>query len=92
MEHSHSFSGVSTLSKGHVHHYGEVTNEAPSTTGHTHSMKGSTTFNLEHSHRYSTRTGPAIKLPNGLHYHRFETKVEITKDHFHYISGNTSAD
>ncbi|MDF2882555.1 MAG: YmaF family protein [Clostridiaceae bacterium] len=91
-QHSHSFSGITTFNKDHIHHYGGVTAKATSGVPHVHNMEGITTYNLEHEHPYVTRTGPAIFLPNGLHYHYFETRVEYVKEHTHYISGYTSAD
>lgn len=91
-EHSHSYAGITTYNKGHIHHYGGVTAKAPSGVPHTHSMDGETTYNLEHDHDYKTRTGPAMHLPDGRHYHYFQTPVELVNGHIHYISGYTSAD
>lgn len=92
MEHSHSFSGATTYNKGHIHHYGGVTAKAQSGVPHTHRMKGTTTFNHDHDHDYATVTGPAILLPDGRHYHYYETRVEYKNGHTHYIGGHTSAD
>lgn len=91
-QHSHSYAGTTTYADGHVHHYGSVTTKAPSGVPHTHDMKGTTTFNHGHAHRYSTRTGPSIQLPDGRHYHYFQTRVELADGHIHYICGYTSAD
>ncbi|AKN31271.1 hypothetical protein Ccar_10570 [Clostridium carboxidivorans P7] len=91
-EHSHSYSGRTTYSQGHVHHYGEITDMAPSGVPHNHFMQGSTTFNHGHYHNYVTRTGPATYLPDGRHYHYFQTMLRRADGHIHYISGYTSAD
>lgn len=91
-EHSHSYSGTTTYSQGHVHHYGGVTDRAPSGVPHNHYMEGDTTFNHGHHHDYVTRTGPAINLPDGRHYHYFQTIVKRADGHIHYIGGYTSAD
>lgn len=92
LQHSHSYSGVTTYNQGHVHHYGGVTCKAPSGVPHCHKMNGITTFNNGHEHKYVTETGPAMNLPNGCHYHCFRTRVECEDGHIHYISGYTSAD
>lgn len=92
MKHSHSYAGTTSFDDCHVHHYGGITSIAPTGVPHTHCMQGETTFNDYHDHGYETRTGPAIALPNGLHYHYFETKVKCADGHIHYISGCTSAD
>lgn len=92
LEHSHSYCGITTYDEGHIHNYGGITDKAPSGVPHTHSMKGKTTYNFDHDHDYESRTGSAIMLPNGLHYHYFETRVKLADGHIHYISGCTSAD
>jgi hypothetical protein len=91
-EHSHAYTGPTTYDYGHIHHYGGITSKAPSGVPHVHSMKGETTYNHEHNHEYETKTGPAIMLPNGLHYHAYRTRVNYANGHIHYISGYTSAD
>jgi len=84
-QHSHSFAGYTTYEHGHIHHYGHITDKAPSGVPHRHSMEGETTYNHEHDHEYETETGPVILLPNGLHYHNFRTKVSYEHGHIHYI-------
>lgn len=91
-KHSHGYAGATTYNHGHIHHYGGVTDKAPSGVPHTHCIEGATTFNLAHDHKYTTQTGPAINLPDGRHYHCFQTRVEFENGHIHYISGYTSAD
>lgn len=90
--HSHSFSGITTFNKGHIHHFAGITAKAVSGVPHVHYMKGITTFNMNHEHAYVTRTGSAILLPDGRHYHYFEARVEYVEGHVHYIRGFTSAD
>lgn len=92
MKHSHSYEGKTTCNDCHIHHYGGVTAKAPSGVPHTHCMEGETTYNHGHDHDYATETGPAIMLPNGLHYHRYRTRVRFEDGHIHYIYGCTSAD
>ncbi len=91
-QHSHSYSGKTTYNQGHIHHYGGVTSKSPSGVPHNHGMKGITTFHNDHDHSYITKTGPAINLPDGRHYHYFETRVDRKDGHIHYICGFTSAD
>lgn len=91
-QHSHSFSGSTTYEQGHIHHYGGITDKETSGVPHIHHIEEITTYNNEHSHPYSTRTGPAIYLPNGSHYHLFQTRVKLVNNHIHYIRGYTSAD
>ena len=91
-QHSHSYSGTTTYDQVHIHHYGGVTTKATSGVPHTHCMEGITTFNADHDHKYVTKTGPAMNLPDGRHYHYFETRVEPAAGHIHYICGYTSAD
>jgi hypothetical protein len=91
-KHSHAYSGSTTYNDGHIHHYGGVTDKAKSGVPHCHYMEGTTTYYEDHEHEYCTKTGPVIMLPNGLHYHYFETRVKLADGHIHYISGFTSAD
>ena len=91
-KHSHSFSGMTTYENGHAHHYGGITSENDHDLYHDHEMKGETTHNYGHDHDYEFKTGPAIMLPNGMHYHMYACEVEYEDGHIHYISGPTSAD
>ncbi|MGE5629169.1 MAG: YmaF family protein [Solirubrobacterales bacterium] len=91
-QHSHSYSGTTTWSKNHIHHFGGISTKAPSGVPHVHNLHGTTTYNHEHEHSYAISTGPAIFLKSGLHTHHFRARVETVIGHFHYIYGTTSAD
>ncbi|MHC1682548.1 MAG: YmaF family protein [Clostridiaceae bacterium] len=91
-KHSHSFSGTTTYDQGHIHHYGGVTSIEEGGVPHVHEIEDFTTYNRGHQHPYTTRTGPAIYLPNGLHYHVIQTRVKLVNNHIHYIRDYTSTD
>src|SRR5690554_35916 len=89
---SHSLCGSKTYDYGHLHHYGTVTELAPSVIPHTHKFYRDTSYNDSHSHPYYTETGPAILTKDGRHYHEYCAKVQYADNHTHYIYGYTSTD
>jgi len=90
--HSHSLCGPTSYNDGHFHHYGTVTDLAPSGVPHTHRFYGDTSFIDDHVHPYYSETGPAIPTEDGRHYHEYRTIAEYTDGHIHYMRGCTSVD
>jgi len=90
--HSHSLCGTTSYNYGHLHHYGTVTELAPSVVPHTHKYCGDTSYNHDHTHPYYAETGPVILTKDGRHYHEYCAKVQYADNHTHYIYGYTSTD
>jgi hypothetical protein len=90
--HSHNICGTTTCNDNHIHHYGAVTETAPSGVPHTHKIKSVTTHNDGHEHHYCTETGPAKPVAGGKHYHEYHASTEKVDKHIHQLSGCTSID
>ncbi|SFQ00748.1 YmaF family protein [Caldicoprobacter faecalis] len=90
--HSHSLCGSTSYDDGHLHHYGTVTELAPSGVSHIHRFCGDTSYIDGHTHPYYSETGPAILTKDGRHYHEYHAIVQCVDGHIHHICGYTSID
>jgi UDP-2,3-diacylglucosamine pyrophosphatase LpxH len=90
--HSHSLCGPTSYNDGHLHHFGAVTEMAPSGVPHIHRFRGVTTYIDGHAHRFFSETGPAITAENGGHYHEYHAVTQLADGHTHRMRGYTSVD
>lgn len=89
--HVHPFKGTTSFDVGHCHHYAGEAKPTPSGVPHVHHYCVETSCNEQHKHLIKGTTGPAIPLPRGGHYHRFEgcTTVSGKIPHVHKYCGST---
>jgi hypothetical protein len=88
--HTYSFSGVTTLSNGHIHRYSGVTSPAPNVPGHVHFIVGTTTVDDRHKHSYNLQTGQNRQSNAGGHNHSYAAPTLPSDGHVHNMNGFTS--
>lgn len=90
-KHVHSYNGKTSFVNNHDHVFMGVTSSPIEyQDSHIHDLWGITTYDANHMHGYKKETGPAIKLPDGSHTHRFEANTNRVEGHRHLMEGKVN--